>query len=277
MAGIRFLASLWVELRIVVWIAWVASCSCRQETPQAPLAVPPATSQQDYLPPFGYFQVYGESTSVAKIGRRDVPTQKTVDQVQSSQYIRLTEELNEQALRESEEPRCGVSDFDRPHFLKSRPRRPLRWAQNSLTFSVAPDTPSWVLEVARQAILDWQSHTSLSFEWVDAFNTADIQISFKPDHHDDQWALRPPTVAHAFPPGTILPGQVHFRAAANWGMVATTKSLDLRTYMIHEIGHAMGLSHSSDRHSIMNEHPRNGQRELSPRDVATIRALYPKP
>ncbi|HYH99651.1 matrixin family metalloprotease [Hyalangium sp.] len=216
---------------------------------EAPLASAPEelTAAQAYLSELGYFQM---------------------------QHLPISGTVDEQTWRDFDKPRCGISDLDASHFWKSGPRAPARWEKSTVTLAVDPDAPGWTRDVAREASRVWQSQVPLSLQWVDAFHTADIQISFTPDRHGDGASLQPPTVAHAFAPGTRWSGNVHFRAATKWASTMTQGVLDLQTYMIHELGHALGLGHSSESASIMRAQPRNGQRELSPRDIVAIKALY---
>lgn len=96
-------------------------------------------------------------------------------------------------------------------------------------------------------------------------------------------------VAHAFQPGTeaiyglggTLAGDLHLDVNRNWvddplaGPSSTR--FDIYTIVLHEMGHALGLGHSTVRGSVMENAYRGAKRELTPDDVAGIQSLYGVP
>ncbi|MEX2187597.1 MAG: matrixin family metalloprotease [Pirellulales bacterium] len=96
-------------------------------------------------------------------------------------------------------------------------------------------------------------------------------------------------VAHAFQPGTeaiyglggTVAGDLHIDVNRNWVddplATASTSRFDIYTIVLHEMGHALGLGHSSVRGSVMENAYRGAKRELTADDLAAIRAVYGVP
>ncbi len=93
-------------------------------------------------------------------------------------------------------------------------------------------------------------------------------------------------LAHAFQPGTealfgpggTIAGDVHMDTDFVWvddaADSASDFDFDIVTVLIHEIGHALGLGHSSVVGSIMEPVYAGGRRTLHPDDIAGIRSIY---
>lgn len=85
-------------------------------------------------------------------------------------------------------------------------------------------------------------------------------------------------LAHAFSPRD---GRTHFDSDEVWAqnlkiLAATAGSFDLLTVAIHEIGHILGLGHSSVQNAVMWPSVRSQTRKarLDRDDRQGIRALY---
>lgn len=102
------------------------------------------------------------------------------------------------------------------------------------------------------------------------------------------WNITSPAtaLAHAFfpatqgtaGPGGTIGGDVHIESR-NWvdNPNATLGQLDLFSVVLHELGHALGLGHSSDPSAVMYFTYQGGRRSLSADDIAGIRAIYGMP
>lgn len=87
-------------------------------------------------------------------------------------------------------------------------------------------------------------------------------------------------LAHAYQPGTeaifgaggSITGDVHFDNANTWG--DGTTGIDFLTVALHELGHALGLGHSSVVGSIMEPVYAGVRHTLHADDIAGIQAIY---
>ena len=93
-------------------------------------------------------------------------------------------------------------------------------------------------------------------------------------------------VAHADWPGKCavvtheLPKPLHFDVTGHaWAVEETTGAYDIETIALHEIGHLLGLRHSTVRGSVMFATANAGfsRRELQEDDEAAIKDVYAKP
>lgn len=114
-------------------------------------------------------------------------------------------------------------------------------------------------------------------------NMGDIRIGV--------WRLDTPstTIAHGFQPGTndifgtagSLGGDLHFDTGRIWvddpNAIANTGRYDIYSVVLHEIGHTLGLGHSSVPGSVMAASYAGARRTLTPDDIAGIQAIYGLP
>ncbi|MCO5297800.1 MAG: matrixin family metalloprotease [Fimbriimonadaceae bacterium] len=91
----------------------------------------------------------------------------------------------------------------------------------------------------------------------------------------------PNVLAHAYTPGTetlngaggTILGDVHFDNGNTWGD-GSGGTIDFYTVALHEIGHALGLGHSSVTGSIMEPVYAGPRHTLHADDIAGIQAIY---
>uniref|UniRef100_A0A8C2RKQ5 Matrix metalloproteinase-14 n=1 Tax=Capra hircus TaxID=9925 RepID=A0A8C2RKQ5_CAPHI len=91
---------------------------------------------------------------------------------------------------------------------------------------------------------------------------------------DGPWGI----LAHAFAPGAGLGGDAHFDEAETW--TKGRKGPNLFLVAVHEIGHSLGLGHSSDTSAIMFPSYRHIDYKifhLSADDIHGIQSLYGRP
>jgi Matrixin len=77
-----------------------------------------------------------------------------------------------------------------------------------------------------------------------------------------------------------LPRPIHFDDSEHlWSIGAIVNALDVETVALHEIGHILGLEHTSVTSAVMYRYGNTNftQRSLEPDDIAGNRSLYSYP
>ncbi|XP_027098027.1 metalloendoproteinase 2-MMP-like [Coffea arabica] len=216
-----------------------------------------------------------------------------------------TGELDAPTLQHITRPRCGNPDIVngttsmnsgkvananslRPHtvahysFFPGMPRWPA--GKTDLTYAFLPENQ--VEDVVRRVFANafdrWSEVTTLNFTETASFSLADIKIGiFSGDHGDGEpfdGVLG--TLAHAFSPPS---GRLHLDGDENWvidgdflSAPSLASAVDLESVAVHEIGHLLGLGHSSVGEAIMYPSIGSATRkvELTKDDIQGIQMLY---
>lgn len=196
-------------------------------------------------------------------------------------------------------PRCGVADIINGTntmnssgtaranerrlytFFPGSPRWP-SW-RRQLTYAISPEhrisvDDATLRSVFARAFARWAAVTQLTFEEAASYSVADIKIGFYSGDHGDGEPFDGVlgTLAHAFSPPN---GNFHLDAAENWAADNGTRrvsEIDLESVAVHEIGHLLGLGHSSVEGAIMFPTISSGTRkvELASDDVVGVQQLY---
>lgn len=127
--------------------------------------------------------------------------------------------------------------------------------------------------VAR-AFATWAANSHFTFSQALDNQTSDITIGFESGDHGDGYPFDGVggVVAHAFSPSD---GRFHLDADESWANGVVSGSFDLETVALHEIGHLLGLQHSSIEGAIMwPQVPEGASKGLHADDIAGIKALY---
>ncbi len=160
------------------------------------------------------------------------------------------------------------------------------WDHRFITYffqNITPDIapPEDARNSVRAAFTTWQAASRLYFIEVCNPAQADILISWQNGDHGDGGAFDGPfgTLAHAFfpPPNGALAGDIHFDDGETWTpqfLFGGPQPVDLQTVALHEIGHSLGLEHSTVPGAIMGPFYFSSQRNLGQDDIDGIRSIY---
>ncbi|XP_073127545.1 metalloendoproteinase 3-MMP-like [Henckelia pumila] len=246
-----------------------------------------------YLKNFGYLDL---DQTHADDDTFDDALEFAVKTYQSNFHIKPTGILDVSTVSKMVGSRCGVPDIvegansmraDRKKHSSSHvihavahysffPNSP-RWppTKTHLTYNILANTPRIAVNPVRRAFDKWASATHFTFSQVQSNQLrADLVIGFFRGDHGDGHRFDGPggTLAHAFAPTN---GRFHYDADERWADGSVTGAIDLETVAIHEIGHLLGLGHSSVQGAIMYPSIRAGEtKNLHEDDIQGIRALY---
>ena len=156
-----------------------------------------------------------------------------------------------------------------------------QWNQLEIKYFIINDTGKLQgdgeKEVVRRAFDLWARETPLTF--IEASNRAeaDILIGWASGEHGDGDPFDGPgdVLAHASFPNPYDDRQVflHFDDEERW-VDSSTNNVDLLTVAAHEIGHTLGLAHSSDPNALMFPSYSGPHRFLDDDDIAGAQSLY---
>lgn len=156
-----------------------------------------------------------------------------------------------------------------------------KWGKTDITYYFINGTQKISSDVEQQLVREafalWAAETSLTFTEVFSANDADIVIGWAEGEHGDGDPFDGPgdVLAHASYPNPYEDRQVflHFDDAERW-VNSASQNVDLLTVAAHEIGHTLGLGHSSDPRALMYPSYSEPHRFLGSDDIAGIQSLY---
>ncbi|XP_010508218.1 PREDICTED: metalloendoproteinase 4-MMP-like [Camelina sativa] len=226
----------------------------------------------------------------------DVSFEQALSRYQKNLGLPITGKPDSDTLSHILLPRCGFPDDVVDHktspFHTSKkyvyfPGRP-RWTKDvplNLTYAFSQDnltpylTPTEIRRVFRRAFAKWASVIPVSFVETEDYVEADIKIGFFAGDHGDGEPFDGVlgVLAHTFSPEN---GRLHLDKAETWAVdfdeEKSGEAVDLESVAVHEIGHVLGLGHSSVKDAAMYPtlKPRSKKVNLNVDDVVGVQSLY---
>ncbi|OMO59893.1 Peptidase M10, metallopeptidase [Corchorus capsularis] len=245
-----------------------------------------------YLHNYGYLSNYDNSKTHANDDDFDEFLESAIKTYQLNYHLKPTGTLDAKTVSKMMSPRCSVADIingttgmvsgkkrqgsksvHRVSHYAFFPQEP-KWPASKfdLTYAFLPGTRVDAIGPVGRAFQAWAANTHFRFTWIGDYVNSDIKISFESGDHGDGDPFDGTQLAHAFAP---TDGRFHYDASWNWSVNVTAGSYHLETIALHEIGHLLGLHHSSVEGSIMYPSFKPGESKgLHADDVQGIKALY---
>ncbi|KAL6965627.1 neutrophil collagenase [Sarracenia purpurea var. burkii] len=226
-----------------------------------------------YLEKFGYLNsrnlVHGNDNNF------DDLLESAIKTYQQNYRLKVSGTLDAQTVSTMMAPRCGVPDIingtnwmqvGRKRHLLSRdiinavshysffPGNP-KWpaSKYTLTYSLKPGTRADGVSAMQRATNTWAGSTHFRFTQTQSYPNTDLK-------------------AHVFSP---TDERLHFDGTEAWVTGAVPGKIDLDTVAAHELGHNLGLGHSTDPAALMYATYIPGTTKgLNADDIQGIKALY---
>lgn len=163
-----------------------------------------------------------------------------------------------------------------------------RWNKDTVTYSIANCPQSLDCETAQAAIVEaaaaWDAAANLNLAQVP--ENGDIVISWAASGYGGRHTFdgKGGKVAQTYYPytggGLWYDGDIVLDDAETWVAAAPTErfpnQVHLTSVVMHEMGHSLGLAHTSNRAALMWPYY-SGVRGLAAHDIAGVQALYGAP
>ncbi|KAJ4719123.1 Metalloendoproteinase [Melia azedarach] len=223
-----------------------------------------------YLEMFGYLN-YNNSKNQTHADDDDFDEllESAIKTYQLNYHLKSTGVLDAKTVGMMTRPRCGVADIvNGTTRMRSGKKKQQNHGVNHFHtvahYEFFPGSPKWPA-----------SKYQLSYGFLPGTrDDAKTPVSFHSGDHRDGSPFdgRGEVLAHAFAP---TDGRFHYDADEPWAVGATPGAYDLETVALHEIGHLLGLGHSSVEGAIMYSGIAPGATKgLHGDDIQGIRALY---
>ena len=231
-----------------------------------------------YLKRFGYLD-----PGTADAQALDAPISDGLRKLQRQFGLPVTGTLDAATRQVMAADRCGMPDPGGPLDFATL----CAWNRRNLTYAFGPLSAQVGNNVAmaaiRRAFATWSNcGVGLTFTEVATSASPDILIEWR-QANDPDHSMVGGVIAHAdFPPGCSvvvnnLPLPLHFDDQEHtWVDGAVANGFDIETVALHEIGHLLGLGHTTVASSVMfpTVSPNFTLRALQQDDLDGIRTLY---
>ncbi len=231
---------------------------------------------QNFLVRFGYLESDFRTSDVL-----DEETSAALTKYQAFQGLPSTGRFDDATRNQMTTGRCAFPDMLNGVAFAAT----CSWNRWSLTYAFDVGTSDAVgeFQAVRNAFKTWAAAVPLTFTEVATSASPDILIGWRPAN-DPDLSMVGGTLAHAdFPPGcsvvtNSLPKPVHFDdSEVTWSIGAIAGQFDVETVALHELGHIIGLAHSSVSGAVMWPSVSAGttKRTLTQDDISGAQSLYP--
>ena len=203
---------------------------------------------------------------------------------QLQQGLEVTGVLDETTLNLMKQPRCGFPDqpvTGDDGAVATFVAQGNKWTSNNVTYRFDNYTPDLSQADQRAAIRGaydrWSAVTPLMF--TETNSGGDMRISWQSGDHGDGSPFDGASgiLAHCFyppPNGGDIAGDAHFDEAETWSVNTPPSGIDLATVALHELGHGLGLAHSTVSSAVMYAYYGGPRRELTDDDIQGIQSIY---
>lgn len=241
-----------------------------------------------------YLQRYGYLTNVESTNPNvfDDLLEFAIKIFQKYHSLNVSGILDKETLTLMSQPRCEVPDILHNNnitqsaiqinstnfhshftFFPGNSKWPI--SKYHLTYTFLDNFPNNFIAPVTNAMEQWGMFSKFTFSAAARSQTADITFNFMRGNHGDGYPFegKGGALAHAFGPPD---GRVHFDADESWVDGSVSGSFNVGMVVLHELGHVLGLGHSTTRDAIMWPYMNAGDqtRGLQFDDIQGIQTLY---